>query len=1053
MPPMNQGKTGRSYWRSLDELAETTAFREMVEKEFPSFAPELLHSASRRQFLKVMGASLALAGMTGCRWPKETIVPHARRPRGRTPGVPVEYATAFELGGVATGVLVTSFDGRPVKIEGNKEHAYSLGASSALAQAAILELYDPDRSQHVARRGGEGEGASNWAEFTRFASEHFSKLRGKQGEGLCVLSEATDSPSVADMRDRLLSALPKARWFEYEPVSYDNERAGVALVNGSPQRRHCRLADGDRITADVIVCFDSDLLMTHPTAVRNAREFSRGRVARDGQMNRLYVVESDYSITGGVADYRFPVRSCEIPAVLCALASDLIGRGLELGPAAAAVRAALEGFTPAVATDFVKQIAKDLMDHKGKVLIDVGPSQAPEVHALAHLLNQALGGPFTYTADPRPERPSHAESIAALAELMGEKVVDTLLILGGNPVYDAPADLDFAGKLGSVTTSVHLSLYNDETSRRCNWHLPRAHFLESWGDARAYDGTVSIVQPLIAPLYGGRSPIEVLALAIGDELTDGHKIVQRTFRAAFAAAGDFEKQWNRALFSGVVADSAWPAASGQAAEHAWLGGLVESAAKIEPRATGEYELVFRPDHKVHDGRFANNGWLQELPDPITKITWDNAALISPTDARQLGVRYGDLLRITHDGRTLDMPAYVLPGHATGSITLPLGYGRTQAGYVAAGDDGNGAGSDTYRLRSSAAMYIATGATLVSTGGKTLLAVTQDHHAIRSEVGDEATRERIEELYHEITLDEYKAGHQAVELPQFNPLWKEHSYEEGHRWGMAIDLSKCTGCSACVVACQAENNIPVVGKAEVERGREMHWIRIDRYFAGSPEQARIVQQPVTCQHCENAPCEQVCPVGATVHSAEGLNDQIYNRCIGTRYCLNNCPYKVRRFNWFFNHHGPEHPRSIALGESFYIGTPDHKELNDIEKMAFNPEVTVRARGVMEKCTFCIQRISAARIVAKNEGVEIEDGSFTTACAQACPSEAIVFGDLNDKNARVRKAHADSRAYALLRELNVKPRNLYLARLRNTAPHAGAASGHELTRASDGRTRAG
>ena len=1016
MPPLTRGRTGQAYWRSLDELADTPEFREFVEHEFPSFSGELLASPSRRQFLKVMGASLALAGMTGCRWPKETIVPQAKRPPGRAPGVPVRYATAFELGGVATGLLVTSYDGRPVKIEGNELHPFSRGATDAIAQAGVLELYDPDRSRRVVRRDSAGDHEADWHAFERFAGPHFAELRQSQGAGLYVLSEASASPSLAEMRARLLAAFPQAKWVEYEPLSRDNEHEGARLAFGRRYRTHLHFEK-----ADVVVSLDADFLLNHPTAVANTRDFARRRAGENGGMNRVYVIESDFTITGSKADHRYAVRSSAIVDLARKLLAE-IGGGAE--PAA----------SRPTGLDHVRidQIARDLTAHRARGLVVVGANQPPIVHAIGHAINSKLGNvgaTVTYTDEPDADRPTHVDAIGELCERMSAGDVNTLLVLGGNPVYDAPADVEFDRGLSNVKTRIHLGVFDNETARRCDWHLPRAQYLESWADARAFDGTLSIVQPLIEPLYGGRTPIELLALAVGDETQSGYDIVRRTLRRQLSGAGDFESAWRKALHDGVVANTRWPDRTPQLAADVEASLAIGSAA-----AQDGFELVFTRHPGLHDGRFANNGWLQEMPDPLTKLTWGNAALISPRDAERLGARRDDVLRIEVGGKSLEIAAYVLPGHAPGAITLPVGFGRA----AVAGKVAEGAGFDVYPLRTRQAMYIAVGAKVSRTGRTYKLATTQDHHSIQSAVGDAEIQKRIARLIREGTPEHPAGSHHEHQLPVVS-LWKEHTYDEGHRWAMAIDLSKCTGCTACVVACQAENNIPVVGKEEVIVGREMHWIRIDRYFKGDPQDPAVeaVHQPLTCHHCENAPCEQVCPVAATVHDDEGLNVMVYNRCIGTRYCLNNCPYKVRRFNFFYNHHGPKHPRSE--------GKWAQKHLNEIEMMVHNPEVTVRSRGVMEKCTFCLQRINQAKITARNEWVqadpatrgekyEIPDGTIVPACAQVCPAEAIIFGDLNQVGAKSKVAQAfeHERAYSILdAELNLKTRTRYLTKLRNSA----------------------
>jgi MoCo/4Fe-4S cofactor protein with predicted Tat translocation signal len=1020
-----------SYWRSLDELAETPAFRRWVEDEFPGLWERMLagdNPKTRRQFLKLAGATLALGGLTACRWPKETIVPATRQPVDRIPGVPVQYASTFEQSGVATGVLVTSYDGRPIKIEGNEKHPFSRGKTNHWMQAAILDLYDPDRSQRIlqrAARTADGKYLTrSLDEFKTFARTHFEQSRSAGGAGLCVLSEPSASPSLADMKARLLTAFPQAQWFEYEPLSRDNERAGARLTFGKPYRPHVHF---DK--ADVIVSFDSDFLMLHPAALKYARDFAARRrpdAANGYDCNRLYVFESNLSVTGSMADQRYAVRSSDVRAALEQIAGAVAAR-IDISGSAAKLSTPA-GNSP-LSDEAAEAIAADLVAHRGRCAVVVGPQQPPEVHAEAHVLNEWLGAhgrTITFTAEPEPQRPDHMAAIAALTERIKAGDVNTLVIPGGNPVYDAPADLYLGEALDNISATVRLAGYFDETSRRCAWHVPQAHWLEAWGDGLAWDGTLSLAQPLIEPLYGGLSAIELLALIADDKLTSGYDIVRRTFGNRFDAGQDRERLWEHSLHDGVVADTAWPTEQ------------PKSGPRSLPRAKTDttLEVVFAPDYSVYDGRFANNGWLQEWPDPVTKLAWGNAALVSPQDAQRLGVeRDGDLLSIETDCGTagaagLDVPAFIVPGHATGSITIPLGYGRY------------GAGISGYTLRSSVTPHITVATDCRRAAGRKELATTQDHHAIRSKVGDVETQSRIPVLVREADLRHYREhpdfAQHVVHVPELESLWQEKEYT-GHKWGMAIDLSACIGCGACVIACQAENNIPVVGPEEVRRGREMQWMRIDRYFRSesgdrnAAQAVAVVHQPMTCVHCENAPCEQVCPVAATMHDEEGLNVMVYNRCVGTRYCSNNCPYKVRRFNWFWNHHGPYHPRSIRVGTSLVPGgLLKHAELTDIEKMGQNPAVTVRSRGVMEKCTFCVQRINAVKIKARNENwTSIPDGLITPACAAACPADAIVFGDLNDPRSRVRHLHDHPRAYAVLAELNVKPRTKYLAKVRNPA----------------------
>jgi molybdopterin-containing oxidoreductase family iron-sulfur binding subunit len=864
-----------------------------------------------------------------------------------------------------------------------------------------------------------------------------------------VLADASSSPTRQILRDVLLRVWPEASWHEWEPVSRDAERDGAFLAFGAGFRVLPRLDQ-----AEVIVSLDADFLVEHPEAVRLAREFASRRRATDGTMNRLHVVESAYSLTGAAADHRYAVAPSEVPAVAARLAAAVLG-GLDgsLDPALAPLAPVLARFAALPAgAPFVGGVARDLLHSRGRCLVLAGLSQPAEVHALVHVMNLALGNldrtvACIAPADARefsPERAGgrrgHPDSLRDLVEKMHDGAADTLIILGGNPVFDAPADLAFVEALHSVPFVARLGLYEDETTDACfaaaesAWHLPQAHYLESWGDARAWDGTYGVVQPLIAPLYDGRTASEVLAVILGEAGPGGYELVRRTAARLLGAAGAsdpaFEPRWRELLEDGLLEGSAGAPDRAEirtpeliAALNAFQpgGGPAGRPEKIEGRgATGEtgeattrqatgsgaFEIVFRPDPKLWDGRFANNAWLQETPDPLTKLTWDNAACLAPADAASLGIGSDDLVVVSLSGRELRLPAYIVPGIAAGTVALHLGYGRSAPGKVA-----RGAGFNVYPLRASAGLWSAGGATLRRAGGSHPLATTQDHHII-DKIGVRGEAERVPVLVREATLGEYREhpefAQHAVHHPPLVSLWQEHEYK-GHRWGMAIDLSACNGCSACVVACTAENNIPVVGKQRVLQGREMHWIRIDRYFRGEAGAPEVAFQPTACVHCENAPCEQVCPVAATVHDREGLNVMVYNRCIGTRYCSNNCPYKVRRFN-FFNY---------------------RKDYSATEKMAMNPEVTVRSRGVMEKCNYCMQRIEAARIAAKNERREVRDGEIAPACAQTCPTQAIVFGDLNDPKSRVARLRADPRSYATLAELNVKPRTQYLAKLRNQA----------------------
>jgi molybdopterin-containing oxidoreductase family iron-sulfur binding subunit len=974
------GTRGREYWRSLEELAESESFQQLLEREFPEQASEWTDGVSRRRFLNLMAASLALAGLSSCvAPPTEKLVPYVRAPEEIIPGRPLFFATAMPLAASATGVLVESHMGRPIKIEGNPNHPASLGATDTFAQASILSLYDPDRSQVVSNAGR----ISTWSSFLNVVALEMEREKATGGAGLRLLTESVTSPTLARQIQELLAQFPEARWHQYEPVGRENSRAGARLAFGEDVNAGYNLE-----AADVILSLDSDFLCTGPGCLRYARQFAKRRRVEGerAEMNRLYVVESTPSNTGMMADHRLPLRASEIEGVARAVAA-------QLGIGAA-------GASPvAVPAGWVEAVGRDLQVHRGRSLVVAGESQPPVVHALAHAMNQALGnaGRTVVYTDPVEANPvDQTESLADLTREMADGQVDFLVILGGNPVYQAPADLNFAHHLSKVRLRVHLSLYEDETSLQSHWHLPETHYLETWGDTRAFDGTVTIMQPLIEPLYGGKSALEVVSALAGQPGHSSHDMV-RSYWESQSSGGDFEGFWRGSLHDGLVPGTALPTRR-PFLRPDFEARLTEAFLDTQDTPEGGTEIVFRPDPTIFDGRFANNGWLQELPKPLTTLTWDNAALVSPAAAQRLGLQNEDVVELRHGGRALRAPVWIQPGQAEDTVTLHLGYGRERTGRV-----GARAGFNAYALRTAGAPWFAGGTEIRKTGERYPLARTQTHHAMEGR-----------HLVRVGTLEEYRhephfAQHMVHEAPVGLTLYPGHQYE-GYAWGMAIDLNACTGCGACVVACQAENNIPIVGKEEVQRGREMHWIRVDRYYAGDLDRPESYPQPVPCMHCENAPCEPVCPVAATVHSSEGLNDMVYNRCVGTRYCSNNCPYKVRRFNFF---------------QYADIETPSLRLLR-------NPDVTVRSRGVMEKCTYCVQRINATRIEAKKEERQIRDGEVQTACQAACPTQAIVFGDINDPESQVTRLKADPRSYGLLTELNTKPRTTYLARLRNPNP---------------------
>ncbi|MGH9868701.1 MAG: TAT-variant-translocated molybdopterin oxidoreductase [Candidatus Polarisedimenticolia bacterium] len=967
-------------WRSLEEVAGTDAFRDLLHREFPENASEWLDPAGRREFLRLMGASLALAGLTACtRQPAEAIVPYVRAAEEIVPGQPLYFATAFTLAGLGQGVLVESHMGRPTKVEGNPQHPASLGATDVYSQAEVLGLYDPDRSQ-VAFKGGT---ISTWSSFVNELAVEMERQAASGGAGLRVLTGTVTSPTLAALLREMLARFPNARWHQYEPAAGGAALAGSMLAFGRPASTRYQL---DK--ADVIVSLDADFMTCMAGSVRYAHDASlrrRAEAVRRG-MNRIYVVESEPSPTGSVADHRVPLAPDEIVPFALDLAAAV---GLPMGVTRG--RASW--------SRFVEAMASDLKASRGAGVVLAGPGQPAFLHALAHAINGHLGntGSTVLHAEPVEARPEdqHA-SLAALAADMQAGQVRTLLILGGNPAYTAPAGIPFARALEKVPFAAHLSLQEDETSALCLWHLPESHTLEGWGDARAYDGTVTIQQPLIAPLYASRSAVEMMATLLGHPDAAGHDLVRETWRGRPEAAGHeggFEAFWRRSLHDGVVAGTQLPPVPLALN----LDRIRQEAASARPAAAEGLHVIFRPDAGVFDGRFGNNGWLQELPRPFTSLTWDNAALMAPSTAERLGLANEDVVEVTLQQRSVHAPVWILPGMAGDTVSLTLGYGRTRAGRV-----GNGRGYDAYGILPGPIGAYA-GIQLRRTGERASLARTQTHHSME---GRGMVRWAALSAYQESPGFAQHGPHGGEPDVTMYPEWPY----EGYAWGMTIDLGACHGCNACVIACQSENNVPVVGKDQVLVGREMHWIRVDQYFEGDLDDPKIFSQPVPCMHCENAPCEPVCPVAATTHSEDGLNQMVYNRCVGTRYCSNNCPYKVRRFNFLL--YQDWNSPSLALMR--------------------NPDVTVRSRGIMEKCTYCVQRINAARIQARTEDRRIRDGEATPACAAACPSQAIVFGDVNDPESRVHRLKRNSLNYGMLAELNTRPRTTYLARVTNPNP---------------------
>jgi molybdopterin-containing oxidoreductase family iron-sulfur binding subunit len=967
--------TGPEYWRSLEELAGSEEFQEMLHREFPKGASEWLDGFSRRGFLKTMGASLALAGLTGCtRMPNTEIVPYVKQPENVVPGRPMFYATAFTLGGYASPILVESHLFRPTKVEGNPQHPASLGGTDVYAQASILDLYDPDRAQNITYMGD----IRSWNAFMEAVRGPMNVQKSLAGGGVRILTQTVSSPTLAAQIRGYLEKNPPAKWHVYEPINRDNVMEGAKLAFGEPVETRYDLSK-----ADVIVSLDADFLYAgFPGSARYTRDFAARRNP-DANMNRLYVAESTPSSTGMKADHRLPMRAGEIEDFTRALAST--------------VGVNTEGFQ-GDKQKYVDAITKDLQSHKGTSVVIAGDHQPPAVHALAHAINQALGnvGQTVFYTEPVDANPvNRNESLHVLVEDMRAGKVDLLLILGGNPAYDAPAELEFASALKSnaVNLKVFLGTHRNETAELCHWHVPEAHYLESWSDARAYDGTVSIVQPLIEPLYGGKSAHEIITILAGQPGITGHDLIQTYWQKQHTGA-DFDAFWRKSLHDGWVAGTTYAPKN---------VALKASSFPVSQSAPGSgYEINFRRDPSIYDGRFSNNGWLQELPKPLTKLTWDNPIMIGPAMAERLKLNFKDVAELEFNGKKVKGAVWIQAGHPDNSITVFLGYGRTRAGRV-----GTGTGFDVYPLRTSQAPWFADGARLRPTGDIYQLASTQGYQTMETPVGERP-------LVQERSLEEYKKEPNFAkegEPPADLTLYKPFDYsKETYSWGMAIDLNACVGCNNCIVACQSENNIAVVGKEQTLKGRHMHWLRVDAYYNGPRENPKGFFQPVPCMQCENAPCELVCPVQATVHSSEGLNDMVYNRCVGTRYCSNNCPYKVRRFNFL-------------LFQDWE--TPQFKLMR-------NPDVTVRSRGVMEKCTYCVQRISEHRIDAERADSTIKDNDLQTACQQSCPANAIAFGNLNDPNSLVNKWKAQARNYSLLGELNTRPRTTYLAEVRNPNP---------------------
>jgi molybdopterin-containing oxidoreductase family iron-sulfur binding subunit len=1070
-PPAHAGGSdkpvlaAKKYWRSLEELADAPEFREFVTREYPQHAEEWDDPVERRTFLKLMGASLALAGLSGCVFqPPEKVVPYVTQPEHGTPGKALFFATASSLGGVATPLLARSNEGRPTKLEGNPDHPNSRNsdpsdrgssATDIFSQASILSLYDPDRSQIPLFR----DESRTWSTFVGEIRTGLDEQRPKQGAGIRFLTETITSPTLAAQLKGILTEFPQAKWHQYEPANNDNARAGAMMAFGQPVNTIYDFSKADRILS-----LDADFLAALPGTLRYARDFAARRRITEGkkEMNRLYVIETTPTNTGAAADHHWSVKPSELLKAASAV-------GAQVGVKSSGAESSSAG---------LDSIAHDLQQHKGASIVIAGKEAPPAVHALAHAMNAALGNVGTTVSYTDPLEANPVDQRQSLQELINDidgGRVEMLVIVGGNPVYNTPADLKLdKDRMFKTKLRVHLGQYRDETSELCHWQIPESHYLEAWSDARSYDGTVTIVQPIIEPLYQSKSAHELLAVFTAKYDQKPYEIIreywnskqqtansrqqtagtgtggsrqeagagtttpsaQPTPAPAATPAADFETWWRKCVHDGFIPNTALAtktvSANTVSGSQPNAGGTpavpvnTVPVASGSPADTGGFELVFRTDPTIYDGRFSNNGWLQELPKPLTKLTWDNAALISPNTAKQLGVTktigkkggdiYVDTLKINYQGRTISaaVPTWITPGQPDGVITIHLGYGRSLAGRV-----GNGCGFNAYEIRTSDSPWAGQAVTVEKGNAQHQLAVTQLHFNMEDrdfskEDRDILRMETLEDYLHgkHAENEEHVPGdHETLYDPKLFD-YQDQGNGLNYAWGMAIDLNNCIGCNACTIACQSENNIPVVGKEQVVRSREMHWIRVDTYFKGedpsNPEATNFM--PVPCMHCENAPCEPVCPVHATVHSAEGLNDMVYNRCVGTKYCSNNCPYKVRRFNFF-------------LYQDWE--TPTYQLMR-------NPDVSVRSRGVMEKCTYCVQRIQSAKIQSEIEGRKVRDGEIVTACQAVCPTDVIVFGDVNDPNSRVSKLKAEQRNYSLLAELNTKPRTTYLSALKNPNP---------------------
>lgn len=1041
-----------TYWRSIENRRRTAEYIKSIEDEF---APDMtdITAMDRRSMLKVMGASIALSGLgVACRRPEEKILPYVKEPDDFTPGVAKFFATAQPGPWGGFGVLAESHEGRPTKIEGNPTHPESLGRASTHAQASVLELYDPDRSRFVVELKAGDRLPVEWTKWDIFAREHFLELKKKAGEGLSFVTDSDASPSFLRLKNELKKNYPRAKFFVHEPMRQKNHEAAAALAFGEHSRVRYNFSQ-----AKVLLSLFADPFVLAPESVRHMYGFSKNREVHKGsdaaKMNRLYAVEADHSLTGVNADHRLRLPIGLAKTFLEGLLYELHathGLNVDLSLPGAKTLSNVVSRPPSIKgidKKFLFVLAKDLAMNRGSALVVGGDHLPKELLAMIHAINVALQGynkTFSVITinDVDVQKHLAEEQIEGLVSALNSGKVDTLVLFNVNPVFDAPGDLDFSSALKKAKTVIHAGLYKDETAALSTWHLPLTHFLEHFSDTRSWDGTISIIQPLIQPLHDARSMLQIASQICGQHPVKLLDLVKDTYRARFSAL-EFEKKFNRAVHDGIVAESAYPEQKPALYCEKIFSGF--QAQKSRAPNKDNFEFIVSFDRKVLDGRLANHSWMQELPEPVTKINWDNALLMSPVAAKEFGIKSGvkknayvaDVVKLSVDKKSVELPVFVVPGLNDYSLIATLGYGRTAAGAI-----GNGVGVNLYPLLKDYADMVFHGVKFQRTLATHKIASTQEQFAMNADVVQETdvltlqSRDpaRLTDIadYVKNPLEAKQKGMTQgllVEEPgkkekvplQITDAW---DYTKGNQWGMVIDLAKCTGCNACVVACQSENNIPVVGKEQVIRGRIMHWLRIDRYFVGDVKSPLAVSQPIPCMHCENAPCEPVCPVAATSHDKEGLNAMTYNRCIGTRYCANNCPYKVRRFNYFdFSHTG-----------NLYV-EPEVEQRQKTIKLQRNPDVTVRYRGVMEKCTYCTQRIQEAKLTARREGRDqdnLTDGLVTPACAQTCPSEAIVFGNTNDPRSRVSELKKIDRNYTLIDVLNARPRTSYLSKLRNPHP---------------------